>query len=75
MEWKKFLLFNALGAITWVSAIAAVGYAFADEFQTLLGFFEKASWILALAVFSVGYYIWRRKKKRFEEKAQQQNAA
>jgi membrane protein DedA with SNARE-associated domain len=26
MRWATFLLFNALGAITWVSAISAIGF-------------------------------------------------
>jgi membrane-associated protein len=37
MEWKVFLLYNALGAGTWVTAIAVCGYEFANTFQTLLG--------------------------------------
>ena len=68
MEWKKFLLYNALGAATWVTLIAVTGYAFAAEFQTLLGFFEKASWALGLIVFAIGYFIWRHKKKEFEKR-------
>ena len=75
MKWKKFLLFNALGAATWVTLIAVTGYVFADEFQTLLGFFEKASWALGVGVFVIGYIIWRRKKKHFEERTNSQDAA
>lgn len=76
MKWKKFLLFNALGAATWVTAIALTGYAFANEFQSLLGYFEKGSWIIAAALFTVGYIIWRRKKKHFHErKAAAQSSA
>lgn len=64
MEWKKFLLANALGAAAWVTAIAMVGYAFAHEFNSLLDMFEKASWALAAAVAGVGYLLWRRAKKQ-----------
>jgi membrane-associated protein len=75
MEWKKFLLYNALGASTWVTAMALVGYLFADQFDTLLGYFEKASWVLAAGLFALGYYIWHRKKKRFKKREEGQQAA
>ena len=67
MEWKGFLLYNVLGAITWVTAICVSGYMFAQEFRTLLGFFEKASWIIGVGVFAIGYILWRREKKRVRE--------
>lgn len=63
MEWKEFFLFNVLGAATWVTAVSLTGYAFANEFQSLMGFLEKISWAIAAAVFCVGYVLWRRKKK------------
>lgn len=65
MEWKKFLIFNFLGAATWVVSISLVGYAFANEFHSLLGFLEKLSWVIGIAVFATGYFIWRHKKKEF----------
>jgi len=43
MEWKRFLKFNVLGAATWVSTVTLVGYVFANEFRTLLGYIEKTS--------------------------------
>jgi len=67
MEWKQFLLYNVLGAATWVSVISICGYMFAKEFQTLLGFFEKASWIIGVVAFSIGYLLWRREKKQVRE--------
>ncbi len=74
MEWKRFLLYNLLGAATWVSAIALSGYVFAKKFHTLLGFFEKASWIIGIGIFVIGYILWHRKKKRFRQRMQNQNA-
>ncbi len=73
MEWKQFLLYNVLGAITWVSAISICGYMFAKEFQTLLGFFEKASWIIGVGVFSIGYILWRREKKQVRQEREQKH--
>ena len=67
MEWRKFLLFNFLGAATWVTMIACVGYAFANEFNTMLDYFEKAGWALAAGLFALGYFLWRRHKKKYKK--------
>lgn len=74
MEWREFFLFNALGAATWVPAIAIAGYLFAKKFQTLLGFFEKASWIIGVGIFTVGYFLWRKKKKETKRRLRSQKA-
>lgn len=75
MEWGRFLLFNALGAVTWVTTISVAGYLFADEFNSLLGYFEKASWAVSGGVLLIGYILWRRKKKEFREAHQNNKAA
>jgi membrane-associated protein len=64
MEWSKFLVANALGAAAWVTAIAMMGYEFANKFQSLLDLFEKASWAIAAAIAGIGYLLWRRAKKQ-----------
>lgn len=65
MPWRDFLLYNALGAIVWVSVMACIGYGFGGAFNSLASYFEKASWAIAAAVFAVGYILWRRQKRRF----------
>lgn len=75
MRWKTFLLYNALGAVSWVTAISVCGYEFANKFHTLLGFFEKASWIIEVAIFIIGYVLWRRKKKRVAQRMGNQKKA
>ena len=65
MEWPRFLKFNFFGAACWVGVMACVGYAFSNEFDTLLQYIEKASWALAGGLFLAGYLIWRRQKHRF----------
>ena len=64
MEWRKFLVANALGAATWVTAIAVMGYEFANKFQSLLDYFEKASWAIAAGIAGIGYLLSRRAKKQ-----------
>jgi len=66
MEWKEFFLFNALGAATWVTTIALLGFAFANQFSNLLTYFERVSWIMLIVLVAIGYLMWRYQKKRFE---------
>jgi membrane protein DedA with SNARE-associated domain len=66
MEWKRFFKYNLLGAVTWVTTMSLVGYAFANEFDTLLGYIEKASWAIAGGLLLAGYLIWRREKKHYQ---------
>ncbi len=68
MEWKDFLLYNFLGATLWVSAIATFGYLISNEFQTLVGYTEKASWAFSGTLFLLTYLAWRRYKKHFRER-------
>ncbi|HZQ22564.1 MAG TPA: DedA family protein [Terriglobales bacterium] len=74
MDWKRFFKFNVLGAATWVTVMAFAGFAFANEFDTLLDYIEKASWALAGGLFLLGYLLWRRQKHRFKDRQQQKAA-
>lgn len=62
MDWKKFLLFNLLGAAAWVTSMAVTGYVFATQFETLLGYFDKASWAISVGLFIASYLFWRHYK-------------
>lgn len=75
MEWKKFFLFNALGAATWVTSMAMIGLGFAKEVRSLLGLFEKVSWALAAGLLAVGYLLWRRQKKQYKERSRRRQAS
>ncbi len=64
MHWPRFALFNFLGAVTWVSVIAGVAFAFGSQLDRLLAFMREANWaILAMiavaVVFWVAYRRWR----------------
>ena len=65
MEWRRFLKFNLMGAATWVAVMVGAGYEFASEFNSLLGYIEKASWAIAGGLFLTGYLVWRREKHRY----------
>lgn len=74
MEWKKFTIFNFLGAAAWVTSMACLGYLFSNTFETLLDYFEKASWGIAGVLFLTGYLIWRHYKKKYKEDKNQNNS-
>jgi len=75
MEWKEFLKYNALGAVSWVTAVSMTGYAFANKFATLLDYFEKASWTIAAGLFALGYWLWHRQRKKYKERQRTKSAA
>src|SRR5581483_7623616 len=65
MEWRSFFKFNLMGAATWVGVMVFAGYEFASQFDSLLGYIEKASLAVAAGLFLMGYLIWRREKHHF----------
>jgi membrane-associated protein len=65
MPWRRFLLFNFLGAIVWVSAVATVGYVFGREFDRVLQTFQEVNLVLlgVLLIALVGAYLHFRKSR------------
>jgi membrane protein DedA with SNARE-associated domain len=55
--------------------IALAGYAFANEFSSLIDYFEKVSWVIAAGLFTLGYLLWRRQKKKFKQRQRSDRAA
>jgi len=65
MQWRRFVLFNFLGAMTWVTMISWVGYSFGQHWQRLLQIVSRVN----AAVFVVAAIVvlalwWRYKTKR-----------
>jgi len=59
MSWRKFLLFNFLGAVLWVSVIASLGYLFGKHWEALVDLVQDANspsrlWWLFWSGFSGG---------------------
>jgi membrane protein DedA with SNARE-associated domain len=64
MHWKTFALFNFLGAVTWVTVIASVGYLFGSQLDRLLATVKHVELaLLILLLIGVAVYLWRRKKR------------
>jgi membrane protein DedA with SNARE-associated domain len=60
MHWKRFLIYNALGAAAWVTTIASLGYAFSREWRRIMPYVQGANLLLfVLAVLVVATVIWK----------------
>jgi membrane protein DedA with SNARE-associated domain len=60
MHWKKFALFNFLGAAIWVTVIALVGYFFGQHWDALEHAIGRFNLVGALAVLALIPILWRK---------------
>src|SRR5262252_500687 len=61
MPWRAFALFNFLGALVWVSVIAAVGYLFGRHWAVLETALGRVDMVFVAVVIAVGLFIlWKR---------------
>jgi membrane protein DedA with SNARE-associated domain len=61
MSWRRFLVFNALGAIAWVATICSLAYLFGPALESAL---QNSGWVLAVAVVAcAAFYFWRSRRK------------
>ncbi|HWX38853.1 MAG TPA: DedA family protein/thiosulfate sulfurtransferase GlpE [Candidatus Sulfotelmatobacter sp.] len=61
MGWRKFLLFDAAGAIAWVGAYTVTGYVFSGELERVAAraaFLGEWLLVIVLAAFA-GYIFWK----------------
>jgi len=64
MEWRRFALFNFLGAVTWVTTISLVGYLFGHAWEQLVRIVSNANIAIGIvAVLFVVYVVWRRRRE------------
>jgi membrane protein DedA with SNARE-associated domain len=68
MPWKKFAVYNVMGAALWVSVMSCVGYFFGSRWSTMVSFMKKFDQALVAAFILVGLFLWwRRRKSRMGE--------
>ena len=64
MPWRRFVLFNFLGAVVWVTAISCLGYFFGQHWDRLLRIVSQINAVgFAVAVVLVSLLWWRYRKK------------
>jgi membrane protein DedA with SNARE-associated domain len=60
MPWKKFALYNFLGAALWVSVISCVGYFFGRHWEKLERGMKRLDVVVAVVVVLVAFLLWWR---------------
>jgi membrane protein DedA with SNARE-associated domain len=74
MHWKKFVLFNALGAALWVGVWVSIGYFSGSNIDTIYRTATRYELYFAILVGLVilafiGRHVWRWRKERHEREA------
>jgi membrane protein DedA with SNARE-associated domain len=64
MPWRRFVLFNFLGAASWVTVISCVGYFFGQHWQRLLEIVGRVNAVLFIAAAVVVAIWWWRYRQR-----------
>jgi membrane protein DedA with SNARE-associated domain len=64
MPWRKFVLYNFLGAAAWVSAICGAGYLFGGHWGQLAHDLKRFNLAVALVVVVAGLLLWWRNRRK-----------
>lgn len=63
MHWKRFAVFNFLGATLWVCTICMAGYLFGQHWNALVSLLRRADALIALIAALVVVVLWRRRRR------------
>ena len=63
MPWRKFLVFNVLGAAVWVTVISSAGYLFGRHWGRLEHYIKRFDLIVAIVVVLGIVWIWWRNRR------------
>ena len=63
MPWRKFTVFNFLGATLWVTVISGVGYLFGQHWERLAGEVKRIDIAAAILLVIVAVLLWWRSRR------------
>jgi membrane protein DedA with SNARE-associated domain len=65
MPWRRFAVFNFLGALLWVTVISVVGHKFGKHWDTLTEYLERFNLVIAgvVAIGILVLWLWRRRRR------------
>jgi membrane protein DedA with SNARE-associated domain len=66
MEWKRFVVFNFLGAVVWVTVITLVGYFFGSQWDVLLRVMKRINLGIAAALAVIVLLLWWRQRRKIQ---------
>jgi membrane-associated protein len=65
MPWRKFMVFNFLGALLWVTAISGAGYLFGQHWERLARDVKRFDISVAIFVLLVAVFLWWRSRRQY----------
>jgi len=63
MPWKRFAVFNFMGATVWVTVISSVGYFFGRHWEKLQRGMKRFDIVVAILVVLVAVFLWWRGRR------------
>jgi membrane-associated protein len=63
MQWRKFVLFNFLGAAVWVTAICSAGYLFGGHWGRLANDLRRFDLLVSIVVVVAALLLWWRSRR------------
>ena len=64
MHWRKFAIFNFLGAVLWVTTISGVGYLFGKHWEKLLEIMKGINLVLFAVAVVLGVIYWFKRRRK-----------
>jgi membrane protein DedA with SNARE-associated domain len=66
MDWRRFVVFNLLGGIAWVSAVSLIGYFFGGRIHWVIRIMGRINFLVLLIIvlIAIGARIWHRAKAK-----------
>jgi membrane protein DedA with SNARE-associated domain len=64
MPWRKFVVFNFLGAAVWVGVISSAGYFFGQHWGRLERDLKRFDVVVTVAALVIIAWWWRRRETR-----------
>jgi membrane-associated protein len=65
MPWRKFMVFNFLGALLWVTTISGAGYLFGQHWERLARDVKRFDISVAFLVLLVAVFLWWRSRRQY----------
>ena len=71
IRFRRFLLYDALGELTWIVLYGGLGYLFGSQWELVSDFVSNfGGLILGLVILGVGIWLWSRRLRRIENAKQ-----
>jgi membrane-associated protein len=64
MPWKRFVVFNFLGASVWVTVISLIGYVFGSQWELVIALVKRMNIVVLAVVGVLILALWWRRRRR-----------